>query len=103
MSQKGLKVKVFEKKKLLGKPVGCGEYFPVKDEMVRLLPRVKCIDIIDAPDDAVDSMCKSIRHVSPRGHEVEFPFAAYILDRHVFEIHAGDIAGSSGEDVAVVV
>ena len=101
MSQKGLKVKVFEKKKLLGKPVRCGEYFPVKDEMVRLLPRVKCIDIIDAPDDAVDSMCKSIRLVSPRGHEFEFPFAAYILDRHVFESHLGDIARSSSADIDV--
>src|SRR5216117_933702 len=101
LSQKGLKVKVFEKKKLLGKPVRCGEYFPVKDEMVRLLPRVKCIDIIDAPDDSVDSKCKSIRLVSPRGHEFEFPFAAYILDRHVFESHLGDIARSNGADIDV--
>ncbi len=103
LSQKGLKVKVFEKKKLLGKPVRCGEYFPVKDEMVRLLPRVKCIDIIDAPDDSVDSKCKSIRLVSPRGHEFEFPFAAYILDRHVFETHLGDIARSNGADIDVAV
>jgi len=101
LSQKGLKVKVFEKKKLLGKPVRCGEYFPVKDEMARLLPRVKCIDIIDAPDDAVDSKCKSIRLVSPRGHEFEFPFAAYILDRHVFESHLGDIARGNGADIDV--
>ena len=101
MSQKGLKVKVFEKKKLLGKPVRCGEYFPIKDEMVRLLPRVKCIDIIDAPDDSVDSKCKSIRLVSPRGHEFEFPFAAYILDRHVFESHLGDVARSNGADIDV--
>ena len=101
LSKKGLKVKVFEKKKLLGKPVRCGEYFPVKEEMVRLLPRVKCIDIIDAPDDSVDSKCKSIRLVSPRGHEFEFPFAAYILDRHVFESHLGDIARSNGADIDV--
>ncbi len=101
LSQKGLKVKVFEKKKLLGKPVRCGEYFPTKDEMARLLPRVKCIDIIDAPEDAVDSKCKSIRLVSPRGHEFEFPFAAYILDRHVFESHLGDIARGNGADIDV--
>ncbi len=101
LSQKGLKVKVFEKKKLLGKPVRCGEYFPVKDEMARLLPRVKCIDIIDAPEEAVDSKCKSIRLVSPRGHEFEFPFAAYILDRHVFESHLGDIARSHGAEIDV--
>ena len=101
LSKKGLKVKVFEKKKLLGKPVRCGEYFPVKEEMVRVLPRVKCIDIIDAPDDSVDSKCKSIRLVSPRGHEFEFPFAAYILDRHIFESHLGDIARSNGADIDV--
>src|SRR5947199_8613193 len=69
--------------------------------MLRLLPRVKCIDIIDAPEDAVDSKCKSIRLVSPRGHEFEFPFAAYILDRHIFESHLGDIARGKGADIDV--
>jgi digeranylgeranylglycerophospholipid reductase len=101
MSEKGLKVKLFEKKKLLGKPVRCGEYFPVREEMVRLLPRVKCIDIIDAPEDAIDSKCKSIRLVSPRGHEFEFPFEAYILDRHIFETHLGDVARSHGADIDI--
>jgi len=101
LSKKGLKVKVFEKKKLLGKPVRCGEYFPVKEEMVRLLPRVKCIDIIDAPDDSVDSKGESIRLVSPTGHKFECPFAAYILDRHIFESHLGDIARSNGADIDV--
>ena len=101
LSQKGYKVKVFEKKKLLGKPVRCGEYFPVKDEMVKLLPRAKCLDIIKAPDNAIDSKCKSIRLVSPRGHEFEFPFAAYILDRHVFETHLGDVAMSEGAQIDV--
>ena len=101
MAQKGLKVKVFEKKKVLGKPVRCGEYFPVKDEMVRLLPRVKCIDVVDAPMESVDTTCRSIRLISPRGHEFEFPFAAYILDRHVFESHLGDVARSYGADIVV--
>lgn len=101
LAESGLKVKVFEKKKLLGKPVRCGEYFPLKEEMVKLLPRVKCIDIIDAPEDSVDSKCKSIRLVSPRGHEFEFPFEAYILDRHVFETHLGDVARSNGADIDV--
>jgi digeranylgeranylglycerophospholipid reductase len=101
LAEKGLRVKVFEKKKLLGKPVRCGEYFPVKEEMAKLLPRVKCIDIIDAPEDSIDSKCKSIRLVSPRGHEFEFPFEAYILDRHVFETHLGDVARSKGADIDV--
>ena len=49
LSQKGFKVKVFEKKKILGTPVRCGEYFPVKAEMEKLVPRVKNLDVIDAP------------------------------------------------------
>src|SRR5438128_9403153 len=101
LAEKGLKVKVFEKKKLLRKPVRCGEYFPVKEEMARLLPRVKCIDIIDSPEDAIDSKCKSIRLVSPRGHEFEFPFEAYILDRHVFETHLGEVARSNGAAIDI--
>ncbi len=61
LAEKGLRVKVFEKKKFLGKPVRCGEYFPVKEEM----------------------------------------FEAYILDRHVFETHLGDVARSNGADIDV--
>lgn len=45
MAQKGLKVKVFEKKKVLGKPVRCGEFFAVKDEMMKLVPNVKSPEI----------------------------------------------------------
>src|SRR5436309_14608389 len=69
--------------------------------MVRLRPRVKCIGIIDAPNDSVDSKCNWIRLVSPSGHEFEFPFGAYILDRHVFESHLGDIARSHGADIDI--
>jgi len=101
LSKKSLKVKVFEKKKILGTPVRCGEYFPVKAEMEKLLPRVKNFDVIDAPPEAVDTTCHSIRLISPRGHEFEFPFGAYILDRHIFESRLGDIARSHGADIDV--
>ncbi|HLC10464.1 MAG TPA: FAD-dependent oxidoreductase, partial [Candidatus Bathyarchaeia archaeon] len=99
LSKKGLKVKVFEKKKILGTPVRCGEYFPVKAEMEKLLPRVKNLDVIDASPEAVDTTCHSIRLISPRGHEFEFPFAAYILDRHIFESHLGEVARGHGADI----
>ena len=101
LSKSGFKVKVFEKKKVLGSPVRCGEYYPVKDEMKKLVPRVKNLDVIDAPPETVDTNCKSIRLISPRGHEFEFPFAAYILDRHRFESHLGEIARSQGADIDI--
>ena len=101
MAQKGLKVKVFEKKKVLGKPVRCGEFFPFKDEMSKLLPRVKDLDVLDVPSNAADNKCTKIRVVSPRGKVFEFPFNSFILDRHVFESHLADVARSYGAEVDV--
>jgi len=101
MAQKGLKVKVFEKKKVLGKPVRCGEFFPYKDEMAKLLPQVKSLDVLDVPSDAADNKCTEIRVVSPRGKVFEFPFNSFILDRHIFESHLADVARSYGAEVDV--
>src|SRR2546427_13260470 len=80
MAQKGLKVKVFEKKKVLGKPGRCGEFFPYKDEMAKLLPRVKDLDALDVPSNAAANKCSKIRVVSPRGKDFECPFNSFILD-----------------------
>ncbi len=101
VAQKGLKVKVFEKKKVLGKPVRCGEFFAVKEEMMKLVPRVKCPEVFDVPDEAIDNKCRAVRVVSPRGKVFEFSFSSYVLDRHVFESHLGDVARSHGAEVDV--
>src|SRR5438093_11164666 len=69
--------------------------------MERLVPRVKNLDVIDAPPESVDNTCRSIRLISPRGHEFEFSFGAYILDRHIFESHLGDIARSHGAHIDI--
>jgi digeranylgeranylglycerophospholipid reductase len=101
MAKKGLKVKVFEKKKILGTPVRCGEFFVVKEDMMRLLPRVKSPEVFDVPPEAIDNKCRSVRVLSPRGKSFEFPLASYILDRHVFESHLADEARSYGAEVEV--
>ncbi len=101
MASKGLKVKVFEKKKVLGKPVRCGEFFAVKEEMMKLVPNVKSPEIFDIPEQAIDNKCRAVRVVSPRGREFEFPFSSYVLDRHVFESHLADVARSYGAEVDV--
>ncbi len=101
MAKKGLKVKVFEKKKVFGTPVRCGEFFVVKEDMMKLLPRVKCPDVFDIPPEAIDNKCRSVRVISPRGKSFEFPLASYVLDRHVFENHLADEARSYGAEVEV--
>ncbi len=96
-----MRVKVFEKKKVLGKPVRCGEFFAEREEMMKLVPNVKCPEVFDVPDEAIDNKCRAVRLISPRGKMFEFSFQSYILDRHVFESRLGDVARSFGAEVEV--
>jgi digeranylgeranylglycerophospholipid reductase len=82
----GLTVHVFDKKAVVGLPVKCGEYFPVRKEMAYLLPNAAdYMHVFDVPQEAVDNTCKSIRVISPRGKEFEFDFEAFVLDRTKLE------------------
>jgi geranylgeranyl reductase family protein len=78
----GLSVLVFDKKSVVGVPVKCGEYFPVRKEMEYLLPNAEnYMHVFDVPQDAVDNFCRTIRVISPKGRDYEFDFEAYVLDR----------------------
>jgi digeranylgeranylglycerophospholipid reductase len=80
--ERGLSVQVFDKKNLIGVPVRCGEYFPVRKEMEYLLPSAgEYMHVFDVPKEVVDNSCKTIRVISPKGREFEFNFEAYVLDR----------------------
>jgi digeranylgeranylglycerophospholipid reductase len=80
--ERGLSVHMFDKKTVIGVPVRCGEYFPVRKEMEYLLPSAgEYMHVFDVPQEAVDNLCKTIRVISPKGGEFEFDFAAYVLDR----------------------
>ena len=84
--KKGLTVHVFDKKTVVGIPVKCGEYFPVRKEMEYLLPSAgDYMHVFDVPQEAVDNVSKTIRVISPKGKEFEFAFEAYILDRTKLE------------------
>ena len=82
----GLSVKVFDKKSVVGCPVKCGEYFPVRKEMEYLLPSAtNYMHVFDVPNECIDNVCKRIRVISPKGSEYEFEFAAYVLNRTILE------------------
>jgi digeranylgeranylglycerophospholipid reductase len=84
--KRGLTVHVFDKKTVVGVPVKCGEYFPVRKEMAYLLPSAgDYMHVFDVPQEAVDNVCRTIRVISPKGSEYEFDFEAYILDRTKLE------------------
>ena len=89
--KRGLTVHIFDKKDVIGVPVKCGEYFPVKREMNYLLPNAgEYMHVFDVPQETVDNVCKTIRVISPRGREYEFDFEAYVLDRTVLEQYVGN-------------
>jgi digeranylgeranylglycerophospholipid reductase len=89
--KRGLSVHVFDKKTVIGVPVKCGEYFPVRSEMGNLLPSAgEYMHVFDVPSESIDNTCKTLRVVSPRGKEYEFDFNAYILDRTILEQRAAE-------------
>jgi hypothetical protein len=82
--KRGLSVHVFDKKTVVGKPVKCGEYFPVRREMEELLPSAgEYMDVFDVPRNAIDNTCRKLRVISPSGSEFEFDFEAFVLDRTI--------------------
>jgi digeranylgeranylglycerophospholipid reductase len=84
--KRGLSVHVFDKKAVVGTPVKCGEYFPVRKEMERLLPSAgEYMNVFDVPENAIDNTCKKLRVISPTGSEFEFDFEAFVLDRTILE------------------
>jgi len=84
--ERGLTVQMFDKKSVIGVPVKCGEYFPVRKEMEYLLPSAgEYMHVFDVPQETVNNVCKTIRVVSPKGREYEFEFKAYVLDRTALE------------------
>ncbi len=96
--KRGLTVHVFDKKTVVGIPVKCGEYFPVRKEMAYLLPSAgDYMHVFDVPQEAIDNVCKTIRVISPKGSEYEFDFESYILDRTRLEqITAKEVEGLGG-------
>ena len=84
--KRGLRVHVFDKKRVVGTPVRCGEYFPVRKEMAYLLPNAgDYMTVFDVPEEAIDNVCETIRVISAKGNEYEFEFMSYVLDRTILE------------------
>ena len=99
-SEQGASVLVFDKKAVVGLPVRCGEYFPCKEEMLRLLPSSGDFgELFDIPPDAIANTCETLRMYSPRGKCREFPFKAHVVDRVVFEQKMANEASKLGAEI----
>lgn len=94
---RGASVVVFDKKRVIGVPVKCGEFFPQKEEMLSLLPGSEdCAHLFEIPSDAISNTCERLRIYSPLGKCWCFPFEAHVLDRVTLEQHLAEDAGKLG-------
>ncbi len=85
-SEQKVGVAVFDKKRVIGLPVKCGEYFPDREEVSRLLPHaLDFADLFEIPGEAISNECDMLRIFSPLGKCWEFPFSAHVLDRTALE------------------
>ncbi len=96
-AEAGLSTAIFDDKKVIGVPVKCGEYLPVRSEMEYLTPRGgETLQLWDIPKDAISNVCETIDFVSPRGRKFTFPFKANIVNREHLQQHYVEEAVDKG-------
>ena len=101
-SQNGASVLLVEKRKEIGYPVQCGEYFPKSHEMTDLLPNNKHTEIINnISPKMIDLKTRDLAVISPTGKEYFFNLDAYVIDRQKFDQKLADNAIKHGADVKV--
>lgn len=93
----GLSTAIFDDKKVIGVPVKCGEFLPVKAEMEYLTPRGgETLQLFEVPQDSISNTCETIDFVSPKGRTFTFPFKANIVNREHLQQHYVEEAVSIG-------
>jgi digeranylgeranylglycerophospholipid reductase len=97
-SAKGAKTLVIDRKKQIGTPVRCGEFFPTPNEASSLLPDSESFKRFYAliRNDAISNKTKTIRVFSPHGRKYEFSFEGWVLRREIFEKTIAEEAVNEG-------
>ncbi|TXT55658.1 MAG: Digeranylgeranylglycerophospholipid reductase [Candidatus Thorarchaeota archaeon] len=100
LAENGLHVALIERRKTIGVPIQCGEYFPTSTECADLFPyssrakRIACI-----PSRFVTNQTYWTHLVSPFGNRTRFRFKANIIDRKLYDKHLVDEAIDSGAEL----
>lgn len=94
----GAKTLVIDRKKQIGTPVRCGEFFPTPNEASSLLPDSESFKRFYTlvRDNAISNRTKTIRVFSPHNRKYEFPFEGWVLRREVFELTIAEEAANEG-------
>jgi len=102
-SLNGAETLVVDRKKQIGIPVRCGEFFPAQNEANDILPNSNSFKSFYSmmPTDAVSNRTKSIRVFSPHNRKYEFPFDGWVLRREVFERAIAEKAEETGANIKI--
>ncbi len=97
-SQRGARTLLIEREKEIGVPVRCGEFFPVYNETLRILPNAHSLKDFYSmlSKEAISNNTRKIRLISPKNRMVEFDFKGYVLRRDLFEKRISQEAEAQG-------
>lgn len=98
----GLSVVAFDKRREIGVPIQCGEYFPHENTFKEILPNAKHIELLKSyPRDLIRVKTSGVILYSPKGMPYTDKFDGYIVDRAGFDKWLVSLAVGEGVDVRI--
>ncbi len=99
-AEKGVSVKILERRKEVGVPVRCGELIPSLEETYGSFPKVEDLETtMEYPSSLITREIEGMRFTSPKGKVTEFPFTGYTVDRDRFDQHLASKAVEAGAEL----
>ncbi len=97
-AQRGARTLLVERKKEIGVPVRCGEFFPTFGESLRIWPNAHSLRGFHTmlSREVISNKIRKIRLFSPQNKIFEFDFEGYALRRDLFEKRVSQEAESQG-------
>lgn len=99
-AEKGVSVRIIERRGEVGFPVRCGELVPSLEETRGTFPDAPDLDdTMDIPSSLVTRRIEGMRFTSPNGRITEFPFTGCTVDRDRFDQHLMSEAVKAGAEL----
>ena len=99
-AEKGVSVKIIERRAEVGVPVRCGELLPSIEETLGSFPKVEDIEgTMDIPSYLMTREIEGMRFTSPKGKITEFPFTGCTIDRDKFDQYLASQAVKAGAEL----
>ena len=99
-TQNGLKTIVFDGRKQIGKPVQCGEFLPIPEELKNIFPNsARIARLANVPKKFITNRTSQLMLSSPSNHQFEFSFISNIIDRAKYDPYLAEQAKTEGAEI----